>query len=205
VPGRCIHAPMDNQKKTLENTYIQPSWCRVSLADGRRNPPAANKHTQGVVGNAYRCTGLQGKCLSPITYVCRPVRLIDRERKKWNIFFQHIGYTTTKQTRETIYPFWPAAAGDQNTADFLLGSEPLSSHPTTCLLCCLLLLMSACQHFFLVWFVQCACDPLLFPIYYDEVCGSAVQRCIEIRLIQLYSLAKPFCDCCGLPFMWNRR
>jgi hypothetical protein len=25
VPGRCIHAPMDNQKKTLENTYIQPS------------------------------------------------------------------------------------------------------------------------------------------------------------------------------------
>lgn len=43
-------------------------------------------------------------------------------------------------------------------------------------------------------------DPLLFPIYYDEVCGSAVQRCIEIRLIQLYSLAKPFCDCCGLPF-----
>lgn len=65
---------------------------------------------------------------------------------------------------------------------------------------CLLLLMSACQHFFLVWFVQCACDPLLFPIYYDEVCGSAVQRCIEIRLIQLYSLAKPFCDCCGLPF-----
>ena len=133
---------------------------------------------------------------------------LPRWRKK-NCFSLRIPLGTSKQApsethtnvwntgRPKMLPF-PQCAPHKDKA---LSSHPKEMYKTAGLkvLCCLLL-MSACQHFFAVDFHN-----MLFPSKYDEGGkGRPVEALARYsRLIQLYSLAKPFCDC-GFPSIRNR-